>query len=505
LRTPTGFPESLRRRPTASPLGLILIGAALLSAAFGLSSAAAQPASEPWSQTQGGPAHGGFVPEGPQPPYREAWRVEEPAGGPTNQFGISAPVLTGRLAIAVGPENVLAVDVATGESAWTIDREFGPPVAPAVVEAGGRTLVLYSEGFGDSPPTATPTPTPTSTSSPSPSAGPENAFPSFLVAIDLETRQAAWDAPVELKEVSRTGVTVDGDTAYVGDDRGNVYAIDAITGDPRWTADAGGFIDTSVAVSDGLVVVVVQGNRSARASLVALDGATGEQRWRRELEGVAVLGSMASIADGIIYAGFSDRTVRAFRLTSGAQLWSARVNGFAFVGSPAVVDGAVVVVDSGGQVYRLDATTGDRVWDFAVNEPVVRAPPLVIGDRALIATDEGNLIAIDMGSGRLVWQLGESDGLLRGLTPAGDLVLAVSGGERSGLVSFEHDPDGALVSLVSPTTLDLGRLLMSYGLAALPLVFLLFLGGRFLIGRLGPAFIEDDDLEDDDEEDVPEP
>ena len=39
-----------------------------------------------------------------------------------------------------------------------------------------------------------------------------------------------------------SGVTVVGDTAYVGDNRGNVYSVDVATGALRWTVPLGGFL-----------------------------------------------------------------------------------------------------------------------------------------------------------------------------------------------------------------------------------------------------------------------
>ena len=61
-----------------------------------------------------------------------------------------------------------------------------------------------------------------------------------MAAIDLDTRQPVWDASVQLDAVSRTGVTVDGNTAFLGDNVGNVHAVAVATGELRWTADAGG-------------------------------------------------------------------------------------------------------------------------------------------------------------------------------------------------------------------------------------------------------------------------
>jgi hypothetical protein len=74
-------------------------------------------------------------------------------------------------------------------------------------------------------------------------------------------------------------------------------------------------------------------------------------------------------------------------------------------------------------------------------------------------------------------------------------VVGVTGGPRAGLIAFANDPDGRLVSIVSPTEPDPASLVVNYLLAAVPLALLLILGGRWLLGRMGPAFLEDDGTE----------
>ena len=71
-------------------------------------------------------------------------------------------------------------------------------------------------------------------------------------------------------------------------------------------------------------------------------------------------------------------------------------------------------------------------------------------------------------------------------------MVAVRGGSQPGLVAFVKDPDGTLVSVVSPTDLDLSKLLLAFVAAAVPLAMFLMLGGRAALMRMGPAFLDDD-------------
>ena len=79
----------------------------------------------------------------------------------------------------------------------------------------------------------------------------------------------------------------------------------------------------------------------------------------------------------------------------------------------------------------------------------------------LVATSNGRLAAIDLESGLLAWQSEQGDGLLRSLALAPQVVVGVRGGAEPGLVGYAHDPAGTLVSLVSPTEVDLPKLLLA--------------------------------------------
>ncbi len=142
-----------RGRPRAASL-ILLIPAAL--GIWATNSAAQQGDGVPWGQFQGGPAHGGFLPDGPQPPYRVRWTMPAPAGG-----GLSSPIVIGDEVVSVGSQAVYGIDLATGQVTWQIPRVGGPVSTPAAASVGGRDLLVYLEG-----------PAATDPASPSPAASP---------------------------------------------------------------------------------------------------------------------------------------------------------------------------------------------------------------------------------------------------------------------------------------------------------------------------------------------
>lgn len=488
--------------------GIILVGACA-AAVPGVALAAGD-----WSQFQRDAAHTGAVTPGVQAPLKLAWHIEVPNGGPDRRFGLSPPILAGGTVVTVGPTQVVGVDLASGQRRWAVPRDYGPSVPAAATELSGKPVLVYTEGFGPSPPGSSPaapgatgsvsappaatSSTTSSISSPtvggSPASG-THAFDSHIAAIDVDTRAPLWD-PVRLDRVSRTGVTIDDGVAFVGDDAGTVYAVDIATGRTRWTAETGGSLDTPIAASDGHVFVSVQGTATTPAAVVGLKESDGSRVWRYEADREVLVTAPAVGGGSVVLgmAGISSTVVRALDVTSGAERWSAPVNTAPTpVGAPALAPDAVLVQDVNSQIYRFDRVTGARSWDFALNDPAIRTSPVVSAGQVLVSSNDGRLVALDGATGELVWRSAPSDGLLRNLLVTSDAVVAVRGGDHAGLVAFVHDPTGTLVRIASPTAIDPLRLIGGFAAAAVPLALLLLVAGRWLTARSGPAFAELDD------------
>lgn len=493
----------LRPRRPASVAPIAVLSTVWL--ALSATAAVADP-TDSWTQFQGGPTHAGVAATGPRPGYLEAWETRQDPGGPGSMYGLSAPVVVGALVVAVGPAQVVAIDPSNGDEVWTADRTLGPSSAPAAVEGADGPLVLFTEGWGDGPPDEdSPSATPSPSASASPSAGVDADEPAArLVAVDAQGGTPVWTA--DLPAVSRTGVTVVDDLAVVGGIDGSVTAVDVASGEIAWSASVGGFLESAISASDDAVLVSVRGDDDTSTGMVAFAVDDGEQVWRYEPQTASIAIGPASVGDGAAYVGLPDGTVRSVALDDGTERWStilnAYVNPFAPASPPVVTDGAVVVADVRGQVYRLDAATGERVWDHAYNRPVLRSSPVVVGDHVLLATADGWLAAFDLATGELVWEAEVSPsggGPLRSIAVTDDTIVIGRGGASAGLVGLSHDDDAILVRTSSPTTLDPQALALWWSVS-LAAAAALYAVGRVLWARLGPPKIptEDDVLEEGD-------
>ncbi len=266
-----------------------------------------------WEQYQGDAQHTGAA-DGPAPPYREAWSFEIATGGPSvsptptaspgagprpNQQGLSAPVIVGdpALAVAVGPLEVVAVDIETGEAAWEVDRAYGPSAAPAFAGGPKAGVVVYTQG--------------------------SEVDDASVMALDPRNGEVAWDEPVSLKAVSRTGVVVEGETAFLGDDRGNIYALRASSGELLWSQRLPGRTLAPLSAKGGIVVATVAGSDPDVPIVTALDATSGERQWQVEPE-VFATGATSGVIQGQMFAlGLPDRAVHAFDLADGSSRWTS--------------------------------------------------------------------------------------------------------------------------------------------------------------------------------------
>ena len=101
-----------------------------------------------------------------------------------------------------------------------------------------------------------------------------------------------------------------GSTVYVGSDDDKVYALDAATGQLRWSYTTGDEVVSGPAVAGGTVYVGSDDDK-----VYALNAATGHLRWSYTTGGVVVSGP--AVAGGTVYVGSDDHKVYALNAATG--------------------------------------------------------------------------------------------------------------------------------------------------------------------------------------------
>ena len=187
---------------------------------------------------------------------------------------------------------------------------------------------------------------------------------------------------------------------YFGDGKGIVYALDAETGRPKWTAPfkTAARIWSSVIVDDKNVYAASQDH-----FLYAIDKVSGNLVWKFPGDGTdidALVGS-PTVHDGTVYVGSFGSMLYAVDAQTGKLKWSFKADGAVWDG-PAVVDGTVYFGDRAGNVYALDAAGQNKKWSAKV-EGGVKMTPLVDNGIVYVGTEGNRMYAFRASNGQMIW------------------------------------------------------------------------------------------------------
>jgi outer membrane protein assembly factor BamB len=418
-------------------------------------SAEAQTSAD-WPGFQGGPEHQG-VAQGPSAPLTAAWTLK---AGEMNAR-LSGAVVAAGVGVTVSRNEVLGFDPGSGARLWSLARAAGA-LTPAALDpsAGDHGMAVVTEGTTESN--------------------------SAVIGVDLGTHTRVWT--VHLRKPVLGAPTLSVGTAYVGGSDGFVYALDVATGAIRWKTHSMGAVDASPAVGGNLVLASAEDLAGGQSRLYALDATSGRIVWTYSPAAPATGGSAVTVADGRVYAGFADHTVRSLDLRTGRVVWDEAVrDAFSPFTAPALAGGVVYAADQSGGLYAFDAATGARRWDFAFRASVLVGAPVVVGAQVFLGLSDGSLAALDTTTGDLVWETVYASGAVGALASTGAALLAPVVGSDGGLVGLEPDPSGHLIERESPSRLHLPLAMANFAVAFVIAVAAILGAFRLLTSRSGPT------------------
>ena len=165
------------------------------------------------------------------------------------------------------------------------------------------------------------------------------------------------------------------------------------TNETLWSIDLPDLIQSSVAVVDGKALVGCDDG-----NLYCLDADTGDEIWTFPTSNVVQ--SSPLVSDGRVYFGSSDRHGYCLDLANGTEIWSIECN--QIVSSPALWSGMVYFTDQWGYVCAVDAEDGSEVWNHTLPLDIWASPTVVAG-RLYVGDIAGNFICLDAADGSTVW------------------------------------------------------------------------------------------------------
>ena len=351
-----------------------------------------------------------------------------------------------------------------------------------------------------------------------------------------------WSTPRVVGGIAYLAGSVLGDAEERQTEAGVVLALDAASGAERWRAevmalppvdpgtvasvwvgepaveDGGLFVDVTVdrwrerrerdAPVEGAIEEEEEVESETSSTLVALDAATGTERWR--VATGETYGLSPAVADGVVFSGGGEGVLLALDAATGDERWRAAAGaatlepgGDRWLGRPAVGDGAVYVsdlADNASTLVAFDVATGAERWRFApqgesegVTEPVVADGLVYVGSHPLGDGRRdpvlGRLRALDAATGQERWSYETASEYVESPLVGGRLVYVMErSGEEAELVSLDAASGHERWSFVPEGHID-SRPVLAGG----ELLFTTRTDGNGLTGLIGDLLgIEDD-------------
>lgn len=186
---------------------------------------------------------------------------------------------------------------------------------------------------------------------------------------DIHNERSFWDSRVSALVAG--GPTAGLNKVFIGTENGDVFALDAQTGELVWQAKVKGEIITPPAIDSGILVV-----NSASGILQAFDADNGDVLWKAEQEvpALTLRGiSTPVIASGGVLVGSGKGELGVYILEKGQAGW----------------------------VTEIGEATGSTELERVID---VDSAPVVFGDKVYAISARGNLVAIELQSGRILWK-----------------------------------------------------------------------------------------------------
>ncbi len=263
-----------------------------------------------------------------------------------------------------------------------------------------------------------------------------------FACLDKEDGKLLWLNPLGGKGGASTPA-VSGDRIFIGSLTGDIYCLDAATGEVEWnrTLDKNPKwwgVASSPLLQDGMIFVMSFSDGALHAlnfegeeqwnistgevgpfcsaassggmlyfpggdpALYCVNSSTGELVWKAPSEDKIT--ATPVLWDDLVIS-VSEGAISALRAASGEEVWKAPFNGT--MSSPAVSFGRIYAGSEDGTSGRLscfDAASGSLIWKTEVNGPL-KSSPLVAGGKVYFGTntDDGAFYALSAQNGSVVW------------------------------------------------------------------------------------------------------
>ncbi|MBN2411004.1 PQQ-binding-like beta-propeller repeat protein [candidate division KSB1 bacterium] len=315
-----------------------------------------------WPQFGHNPQHTNHIPVNMTPPFKLIWDHKT-----SSAIGASLVAAQNVVLFGTYKGNVEGIDLDTGKSSGFI----------AVRGTEERTIAIYKD----------------------------NLFivrrigqPSFEF-YNLTRGKSIWEKKGEI--ILQEPLLVN-DHAFILDTGGKMISMSLEDGSEVWSIELDAQSHTTPAYCNGLFVV-----GDDMGNVYAIDNFP-HIVWKYSSQGT--FRAAAAISEKTVYIGSTNSNFYAIRLEDGTKKWSFRANGKIY--HPAAVDAhSVIFGATDHRVYCLDKQTGTEKWTFKANS-VISTAPLITGKTVFVGSLDNFMYALDLNSGEKLWSF-EASGRIR--------------------------------------------------------------------------------------------
>jgi outer membrane protein assembly factor BamB len=193
---------------------------------------------------------------------------------------------------------------------------------------------------------------------------------------------------------------------------GNAWGVDLPLGpdpdDEPEEIQGSGYVGPAPIVCGDTLYLAEKGGQ-----VFAIDRESGRFRWRYAVPGEHQSVDGTPLVDGkrLIFGALDDR-IRALDRDSGELLW-AWDSGFDTLASPGLLEGHLLSSNKLGQVFALDPRTGAPLWERSLASTVTSSPAFTEDGAAVIVGERaGTVTALSLDDGRPLWTFQTDDSVL---------------------------------------------------------------------------------------------
>ncbi|WJG10517.1 outer membrane protein assembly factor BamB [Aliiglaciecola sp. LCG003] len=227
-----------------------------------------------------------------------------------------------------------------------------------------------------------------------------------VFALDANTGETKWRVKVRGEVIAPPAV--DEQVVVVNTGSGTLFALNATTGEQLWSYDSDvpalslRGISTPVAVNGGAIV------GTATGKLVVNILASGQTAWEEtisapsgatELERIVDIDSEPVVLAGIIYVISFDGTLASVELRTGRIIWKREYNSYRRIG---VAGNSLYVTDVNSNMYSIDRRNGVELWSQSALKKRNLTAPEPIGDYVVVGDKYGYLHWMNQSDGQIV-------------------------------------------------------------------------------------------------------